>query len=134
MTIVACSTQSYLPSEFPKNQLIFGSGGGFTGLTNTYILQENGQLFKQEMDDSYEELTTIPKKDCKILFKEYQNIEGDTLSLNSPGNRYQFLKLKKTDTTYAAVWGDGMVFPPDTVTALFQSLIELTEVKNDSLK
>lgn len=125
VVLMACNSQKYLPTEFPKDQIVFGNGGGFTGMVTTYVLQQNGQLFQESMDTTFDELAIIPKKECKLLFEQYRNLKVDTLELNNPGNMYRFLKLSNVDTTYHSVWGDGMVFPPDTVQAFYQSLLDM---------
>ncbi|MEO6758357.1 MAG: hypothetical protein ABIO24_02805, partial [Saprospiraceae bacterium] len=53
-----CKQPKYSAGNFPEKQLRWGSGGGFTGQVNSYVLLENGQLFKIGKND---EMTELPK-------------------------------------------------------------------------
>jgi hypothetical protein len=130
--LFACNTKKYAtPDEFPKQQLVFGSGGGFTGKVQTYTLLENGQLFHHNgINDATQEMERLQKAEAQKLFKLAKDEELLGKTFNEPGNMYYFLKVKnngKEETSF--VWGSNSKTPPAKCDSLYANLMGFVKVR-----
>ncbi len=129
----SCQTKKYLPSEFSKKQILFGNGGGFTGMETTFILQENGQLFKANLDETYDELQVLDKETCKYFFDKLNDCNMGELEFNQPGNLYYFLEEKGKKVNKRLVWGDrSSGQPSENVFELHGELIRMVRDMNSA--
>lgn len=102
----ACKSQVYSADQLPDQQLLFGSGGGFTGEVTEYILLENGQIFKKSsLKNSMTEIGHIKKRVAKKLLKEVAGLQLEKTAIRQPGNMSYFVCLKNGNTEYRSVWG-----------------------------
>ncbi|HRW76353.1 MAG TPA: hypothetical protein P5563_10645, partial [Saprospiraceae bacterium] len=46
--LTACHTPRYSADQLPPERLVFGSGGGFSGIETSHTLVNSGQLWKQQ--------------------------------------------------------------------------------------
>lgn len=93
ITIIACKTKKYAYKDMPGNYLVFGSGGGFRGIEDRYILIESGQIFygvagAKEM----KEMKGITASKAKKYLQDAKKIFLDTVELSPIGNTYQFME------------------------------------------
>ncbi|MRI00690.1 hypothetical protein GH721_09150 [Kriegella sp. EG-1] len=103
---LGCKSQQYTFDELPDKQLVFGNGGGMTGAINTYVLIENGQLFRtSSLTKEVVELDAITKKEVKAIFLKLEELSISKLDFNHPGNRYYFLEEVSLDKKHRIVWG-----------------------------
>lgn len=125
-----CKTKRYTPETYQKSQLVFGSGGGFTGKVQTYTLLENGQLFHHNgINNLTQQMTTLSKKQTKQLFEKANDKELNNITLNDPGNMYYFLKLKKDGKeAYSFTWG-GQKKPNQKADELYKNLSAVVRVE-----
>lgn len=119
----ACQTSKPLDS-YKGEKVIFGSGGGFTGLVTTYTLLADGRLFKQNSmgDTALTEVLRMPKATAKALMKEKASLP--TSHFQQPGNMYSFLEWTQENETHRVTWGAPQGTPPAEVVALYRSLME----------
>ena len=69
-----CSKQVYTAQNLPESYLSFGNGGGFTGATTTFLLTENGQIFKIEsLRKDTNEIGQVSKKMARSLYEQFTN-------------------------------------------------------------
>ena len=115
----ACS-KKYTAETLPSQRLQFGTGGGFTGQQNAYLLLDNGQIFKQKDLDGkkFEALGKIPKNVASALYKQCKTY--DKLKVNRPADLYNFITLKNDSTNLKWQWGNGTTVKDSTVNALFK--------------
>jgi len=101
-----CKSQRYTADNLPATQLIFGDGGGITGATTSFILLENGQIFKHySLDNSTMEVGKIKRKQAKQLLQGAQALGMGEMDVNEPGNLYYFLELKTERDSHRCNWG-----------------------------
>ena len=120
--------KSYSPNQLPDQQLIFGKGGGFSGIETSYTLLNNGQLFKSNSaDTSLIELKKIAKSEAKRLFSTLEAVGFDSIQLNSPGNLYQFIESQTEGKTHKVVWGaDESTSPiPEALKDFYKNLMDM---------
>ncbi|MEZ4773390.1 MAG: hypothetical protein R3D00_09415 [Bacteroidia bacterium] len=124
-----CKSQDYQPETYPDAQIIFGSGGGFTGMVSTYVLLEDGRIYdKAPTSDSFSLLKKGKKKMAKALFAQLNEMKMAETTVDAPGNLYYFIEMKGPDPeTYRLVWGDQAAEVPDTLLSLYRSLMDATK-------
>jgi len=129
LAVAGCKTAKYMPDTFEKTQIHFGSGGGFSGITTTFMMLENGQIFKQtSLQDKAEELPSQKKKDLKTYFSAVQGLPQDSIPFIYPGNMSKFLYvIKDKDTLNRYVWGDYKYPVADTLAHFYVKLLDLVK-------
>jgi hypothetical protein len=121
IAIVACVPSKKL-KEMSKNDIIFGSGGGFTNITKVYSLAYNGTIFKiNSLTSKKEEIGKIPKKKARALFKKFISKGFDTLQFSKPGNMYSFIGYQNDSIEKKITWG-GMEKVSKSVADFYQEL------------
>jgi hypothetical protein len=117
LTFSACKTSYTSPADYPKNQLVFGSGGGFAGTVKTYYLLEDGAVFQAVAEDStLQKINQVDKSDTKALFAEAEDLSLPTRQLDQPGNMYAFVEWRGPETQNRLVWDmSGMGVAPELV-------------------
>jgi len=107
-----CKIPDYTPKDFPKQQIIFGSGGGFTGAVTEHTLLENGAVFsKRGLNAEYKPLTKADKKLTTQLFNNIEVLQLKDIQMNEPGNRYFYVTLKDKSGEHQIVWHNPEAIP-----------------------
>ena len=102
-----CKHPKYTAQTLPEDRLLFGQGGGFTGIETTYILLENGQLFKfTSKGQEPEELPAAPRKQGKRLFEAAEKLGLLETDFSYPGNMYSFIEYQDDGQKRRIAWGD----------------------------
>lgn len=119
----SCKTTEYSPDDYPNQQIIFGSGGGFAGTYTDYHLFENGMLFKKiSTDTTYQKVKRLKKDEVTQIFKNFEVLNLQNYKLNDPGNMNYYMEFKTKDGGYKIHWG-GNNQPVDTnVKTIYQIL------------
>ncbi len=121
---VACKSQRYSADKLPDQQVLFGSGGGFTGEVTEYILLDNGQLFKKSsLKNTMTEMGQIKQKEAKQLMKEVEKLNLEKTKVSEPGNMYYFVCIKNGDTEHKTTWGSATYEIDSTVQSLHKKLM-----------
>lgn len=121
----SCKRQTN-PLDYTRNQLIFGSGGGFANQVNEYRLLENKRLFFRKNNDSaFVALGKQKAKLVKNLFAESENLFNQVEDLNQPGNMYYYVRLQKGNQTQSSVWGRPDTQTPEKAKELHKHLMNL---------
>ena len=120
----SCRSGKETPDSYARRQLIFGTGGGFTGQVEQYILLENGHLFSQNiLTREFTGLGKISKKTCKKFFKEADTLGIASTSFTNPGNKYYFLEMKDSSHQNRITWGDQNTPIDPSFSKLYQHLM-----------
>ena len=116
------------PSDFEGPRFEFGSGGGITGLYNTYHLLQNGQLFKADAKGATKEVAQLTKAEVKAVFAKAKKIDLATMDYNKPGNFNYYINYTLKGKTAKTQWADNKAAPAGLV-ELYKQLSALTEKK-----
>ena len=101
-----CKTNKYTPADYPKAQISFGSGGGFAGTYSTYILLENGQLFKKGKEKGeYIAMGRKSANQVNQLFKNYHLLGLDQVQYDEPDNMSYYIGYKEGGNEHNITWG-----------------------------
>ena len=118
----SCSKKVINPLEYEKSKVTFGNGGGFTGLETSFMMLENGKIFKlTEMGKSYTYLGQIERNKVTQFFDTFKLFTFGSMVLNDPGNMYRYIEIDKEGTTNRLTWGNSMV--DKNLTLLYQILM-----------
>lgn len=125
-----CRVQQATPDSYRGKQLIFGSGGGFTGASLSYVLLDNGQLFSTDSNSGigtdtkkYTLLKKLPKTITRQLFSKAVELQLEQLTFSHPGNISYFIGLNNTHTTQRITWGDHRHKAPEGAENLYHQLL-----------
>ncbi len=103
--LFACRSHKYAAETLPDNVLIFGQGGGFTGIEHRYILCDNGQLFRQEgVSAPIEEAGHPGRRTAREAFEAIDSLGLRSLHYRQPGNVYHFLELPSGKSSHRIAW------------------------------
>lgn len=124
LLLIRCKAQEFTSDNLPEKQLLFGSGGGMSGASDTYTLLENGQLFHtNSLTDETKALSKVSKAKAKYYFKQLFDISFSEIQFDHPGNRYYFLEDRNGDARHRIVWGSTENEVPAACTTLYQELV-----------
>lgn len=127
-----CKIQNYTPVDYPKGQIIFGSGGGFTGAVDEIFILENGDVFsKAGLDTNYVAIKTLKDPVVEQVFTNVEFLNLKEIKLNKPGNMYNFIRIKNKDVDHQIVWS-GQNDVSKEVTKLYAILKHLAKVEKQS--
>lgn len=126
--LFSCKASKALPHEYSKEQILFGDGGGFSGLLNTYVLLQDARLFQQVSDSTFQSMGKIDRSICKQIFQQTDNLRLDTLDFDFPGNLYYFYGTRKETEESQIVWGGAQANPPKEIVDLRAQLMEQVEL------
>ncbi|MCR9287855.1 MAG: hypothetical protein NXI23_10755 [Bacteroidetes bacterium] len=108
LLLANCKTTKYTPTTFPEKQIIFGDGGGFSGVITEYTLLENGQFFKKtSLEKEHQELKRLKKKEAIKIYEQKESLRLHKFDINHPGNLYYFLRLTDEELDHTITWGAG---------------------------
>lgn len=120
LSFLAACSKKYTAETIPSQRLQFGTGGGFTGQQNAYLLLENGQIFKQKdlEGKKFETLGKIPVSLAKTMYKQAKTYEK--VKLNRTADLYHFITLKNDSTNLKWQWGENLTVKDSTLNSLFK--------------
>ena len=122
----SCSSQKNLKKNSETKQIVFGNGGGFTGIESKYTLKNNGEFFKTNPLKNEElSLKSISKRSCNTIFDNADALQLHDIDFNHPGNIYYFIEVANSTYTNRIVWGDINHKVPDNIKAFYDTLIEI---------
>ena len=127
----SCRSGKNSPDSYEKKQLIFGSGGGFMGTNEQFVLLDNGRLYSQDiLTKEYKEMGKVPKKMCKTLFQRADTLEIESTRFMNPGNKYFYLEVKNPSNQNRVTWGDSNAPIDDEYRIFYRKLMDLISDKN----
>ncbi|MEO0044068.1 MAG: hypothetical protein RL329_3516 [Bacteroidota bacterium] len=92
--------------KLPKNQIVFGAGGGFGGTVSEFCLADDGQLFEKTSKTDYQRLKTVDKKIVKAHFARLDSLALQRVLFNQPGDIYYYITLRRPKTDeHQVLWG-----------------------------
>ncbi|MEZ4985906.1 MAG: hypothetical protein R2795_12870 [Saprospiraceae bacterium] len=122
VTVVSCNQQLYTVDALPsKDYLAFGSGGGFSGLTTTWYIFPNGQVFKSigTAEAAKTPQGQLKKKQVRRLFKQCESTLA-VAKIDQPNNVTHFIRrVTEEGDTVQLRWGSDA---PEAVASLFKNL------------
>jgi hypothetical protein len=107
----------------------FGSGGGFSNMSNDYILTSEGKLYRHQEKISGEKSDSLLKKVSKGLTKDIftyvEKQQLNTLKFNQPFNMFSYITIHSVHTINTITWGNPSDKTPQSVITLNAKLRSL---------
>ena len=107
LLLLQCQSKklAYTANNLPQNRIVFGHGGGFSGMVKEYNVLQNGQVFEYNslLDTFY---TKKPIKQTKVadIFSAYENEHLDSFEIDDPGNLYRYIIRYKDGQSHKILW------------------------------
>lgn len=118
-----CKSPKYTLDKYEGPKLVFGSGGGFTGMVKEFMLLPNGQVFMKFNHGEPVEQLKMKKKQAKKLFKMAEELKLLEESYNKPGNKYYFIGFHKDGKESKSVWGKEKQFMNPKLHTFYKELM-----------
>lgn len=114
----AIAKASVSPKDYTGRVITVTSGGGVTGRSTSYFLQDDGRLYgKRSTDGSY---TLLAKQTAPSTNRVFWSLEDrcliKTTQFDNPGNLYKAVSWRKGTEQYKVVWGS----PKDSIPANYE--------------
>lgn len=120
--------------SFPTDKAIsFGNGGGFSGQTTEYRLNDEG-LIEKRNGDSYSVVKQIDQEVCNQIFKSFESLELSSKRIDDPGNLYYFVNYRESDMMHGFTWGGINQKVDPALKNYYQLLWNLATKKATSVK
>ena len=118
----SCTKKVTNPLQYEKPKVTFGNGGGFAGVETSYMMLDNGKIFKMtEMGQSFTHLGQIDRNKVSQFFETFKLFTFDKMVLNDPGNMYKYIEIDNNGMTNRLTWGNSSV--DKNLTVLYQILM-----------
>jgi hypothetical protein len=112
------------PPLFEK--IIIGSGGGITGKTNEYIINNEGVIvFKQGGKEDTAGFRKITKKQLKDIAKKADANGFKTTNLNEPGNFYYYIECTENGKSHRVTWSKNKSDANPKMQELYDFIMEV---------
>ncbi|MCX6189934.1 MAG: hypothetical protein NTW54_10115 [Bacteroidetes bacterium] len=101
--------------------VVFGWGGGFTGMVESYSLSKDGTL---KLGDEVKK--KIDAKSMRLTMGLVKKVNFYKTPLNDPGNLYFFMVMKGVDNEQRLIWNEQTQLPEEIKNA-YDALVKLTK-------
>lgn len=106
--LLSCSKTTYTLKTLPDTYIEWGSYGGFTGQKHGYYILPNGQRFEEYSSGSQgEELSALPRKEAKKLFKSFAKSDIKSIDYRKSGNLTEYIFYYEKGQIYTLTWPSG---------------------------
>lgn len=103
--LMSCSSLKKHGSVNNFDEIYFGSGGGFTGIINTYMINSEGYIYNAN-DTSRKEVKRIDFKTLKKVSKRFRKLDFSKLDTDDKGNMTYFIDVKTEEGKHKVTWSD----------------------------
>jgi hypothetical protein len=121
-SFASCSSPGKVTRDPNGQRLIFGNGGGFTGIYTNYELYEDGNIFIFRPDSTLQPLKKLRKKQTHDIFMQASKLKISQPEFNHPGNMTWFIKYKVNGVTTEYKWGESNAPAPGEIQDFYNQL------------
>ena len=101
-------TRKIATDKMSATQIVFGHGGGFTGMVHEYALLENGYIVRIQKDSATQRIVKkIGKNKAASYYAAVDSMRLHTWLYNVPGNIYHYVILKREGKKDNKIVWDG---------------------------
>lgn len=120
--LVSCSSSANVTNDPGGRILVFGNGGGFTGIYTNYQLDENGNVSALSADSTLKLIKKLRKKQTRDIFARADKIIIAQPSFNHPGNMTWFITYQVNGAENKYAWGDANISVPSEIKDFYNQL------------
>ncbi|MDX1683656.1 MAG: hypothetical protein R3275_00385 [Saprospiraceae bacterium] len=125
--MLSCATFQTLPSDYEGDMIEFGHGGGFAGIEYSHILLDNGDVFKEQSNESYKPHKRLDDDAVTQIFNNAKLLNLASLEYMKPGNTYRFIEVRIDGKSNRLSWNDVGDSVPPTFAKFYRILKEHLE-------
>jgi len=118
----SCSSTGKVADSAKREKLIFGSGGGFTGMYVSFEIHQDGRVFNILPDNSQSRVKKLSKKHTREIFKQADKLKLNHPSFNHPGNMTWFIKYNFAGDSTEYKWGESQFSVPNEIKDFYTQL------------
>ena len=108
--------------------LEFGNGGGFTGMIEGFVLNDDGRLYVKDNDElSPNAIAKLDKQLTKQFFDNFKTLELDEKMINDPGDQYYFIRLNSPEQKHRLMWGGFATEVDPNIKKYYMTLFQLAQ-------
>jgi hypothetical protein len=109
-----------------NEQIVIGSGGGFTGRWEFYKLKANGEVsYRVNLASNFEKIGKISKKEATVYFDQVKALQLDSLDVNQPGNLSYLIEYHIDEAIQRVIWGGSVdTMTPPQLTRFYADLLQ----------
>jgi len=123
LLVPAChSNKKLVASGVMFSTVKFGSSGGFTNLTTTYVIEADGGLYKSG-PNAVTQLGTLENSEILRIESDLQELRFGDLELSEVGNMTYFIEVARQDSMHKVTWTHATEAPE--IKAFYTSLTDL---------
>ncbi|OQA99223.1 MAG: hypothetical protein BWY22_00491 [Bacteroidetes bacterium ADurb.Bin217] len=125
LSIFTFSCSTHKQSSNQTNSFIeikYGSSGGYTGMTNEYLLLQNGKIYKVS-NEKLNFINQIEDKEIKNIEKQIVELNFKDIKLYENGNMTYFIEIQTSTYKNRITWTDQT--QNDSIKQFYKSLVKL---------
>jgi len=127
LTFISCATQrQQIKSVNGITEISFGKGGGFTGLTEEYLLTGKAEVFKITNGEQTK-LNEITKPEIRSITKQIKDLQFNDLKITETGNMTYFIEVSAKKYKNRVTWSDTTDTPQ--LKELYKTLVKTLTVQ-----
>ena len=119
---INCATQKQ--AKNPTTSIIeikFGSSGGFSGMTNEYVIKQDGKVYKNT-SDTLHLINKMRNSEIESIEKQTVELNFEKLELNKKGNMTYFIELQTSTYKNRVMWSDQT--QNDSIMLFYKTLVK----------
>jgi len=119
---MSCATQKQAKNRTTGFiEIKFGSSGGFSGMTNEYLLKQDGNVYKNTAD-KLNFINQIETIEIKNIEKQIAVLNFKHIELNEKGNMTYFIEVQTSTYKNGITWSDQT--QNDSIKQFYKSLVQ----------
>lgn len=125
--LCSCVTKKTQKNKHPNFiEITFGNGGGFTGLSNTYFLNNKGEVYEL-INEKPGKINEISKTEIHDVLGIIAKMGFQNTTFSEKGNMTYFIEIKTNDYTHKVTWADNSDAPE--IKNLYKTLVRFLKPK-----
>jgi len=119
---LSCATQKNRPDSVRGiTEISFGKGGGFTGMTEEYLITGDAEVFKIENGERTK-INEVTKPVIRDISKQIKDLKFKDLKMSERGNVTYFIEVSANKYKNRVTWSD-LTDKPE-VKELYKTLVK----------
>jgi hypothetical protein len=127
---LGCKVPHYSLDTLPEKQLHFGERDPFAGSVRSFILLDNGQVFKRTFQQEKEQLVELEPftpEEGRAAFRKLDGLRLEEYDYHRPEGMSPFLRVLTAEIDHEVIWGARGFTVREEVGAFYEELMTMVE-------
>ena len=103
---ISCASQKHSKNQAMSFiEIRFGSSGGFTAMTDEYLIKQDGKVYKYTYD-TLNFINQIESSEIDSIGKQITELNFENIKLNETGNMTYFIEVQTSAYKNGVSWSD----------------------------